>query len=107
MARGGSFRRSRSMSAPRRGEFMKNSAKLPSRFLLPCRFVGLDDLLAVRFGSVGMAPLDHAAIDICGAAALTSASTWASKRLKFVSNIETRRFAVSAKAALSAQVFTG
>ena len=60
-----------------------------------------------RFAPSGMTCRRHAAIDICGAAAFTSASTWASKRLKFASNIATRRFAVSAKAALSCQVLTG
>ena len=49
----------------------------------------------------------QAAIDICGAAARTSASTWFSKRLKFSLNMSTRRFAVCAKAALSCQVLTG
>ena len=49
----------------------------------------------------------QAAIDICGAAARTSASTWSSKRLKFSLNMSTRRLAVSANAALSCQVLTG
>ena len=49
----------------------------------------------------------YAAIWFFGAAFFTSASTCASKRLKFASNMPTSFFAVFAKAALSCQVFTG
>ena len=48
-----------------------------------------------------------AAIRTSGAAALTSASTWSSKFLKFFWNMSTSFFAVSAKSARSFQVLTG